>query len=185
MNNIISLFARAGGDDSFESLLAPHIKDLYQRAYHLTGSESDAEDLLQDLLLELYGKQEAMRSAENLGGWLYRCLYHRFVDGHRRAQRRSHVEEQLEEGHELGAAQPDCAETDYLHQQVLRGMGSLTAVQRAVISLHDIKGHSLPELVPILELPLGTLKSHLHRARKRLKNSLELQPFTYEERQYR
>lgn len=177
MNNIISLFSSRDGADTFEARLAPHIKGLYSQAWRYTGNCEEAEDLLQDLLLELYGKQEQMAQADNLPAWLNRCLYHRFVDRHRRRARAPRLEDVSAKHHQEALAHPDSAESDYMHTQVLRGMAKLNPVQRAVASLHDISGYSLPEIADITNVPLGTLKSHLHRARHRLKSLLELQPF--------
>lgn len=183
MNKIISLFSGRDGADTFEGKLAPHVKALYRQAWQYTGNAHDAEDLLQDLLLELYGKQAQMAASENLPAWLNRCLYHRFVDRHRRRLRTPHFEDFVEENHVGQYARPDDAETACLHGEVLRAMDELKPVQRAVVSLHDISGFTLPEIADITDVPLGTLKSHLHRARKRLKSMLELQPSVSSERQ--
>ena len=183
MNNIISLFSRRDGRDSFESRLAPHVKGLYNQAWQYCGNAHDAEDLLQDLLLELYGKQEKMAAAENLPAWLNRCLYHRFIDHHRRQQRTPVLEDIADESHQHNLATPASAESDYLCGQIVAGMTQLSAVQRAVIGLHDISGFTLPEIADITDVPLGTLKSHLHRARKRLKSLLLVQPSMNAERQ--
>ena len=63
-----------------------------------------------------------------------------------------------------------------LHQQLLSALQGLSHNYRAVICLHDMNGYTLPELSQILDKPLGTLKSDLHRAREKLKMSLKLQP---------
>lgn len=183
MNNIISLFSSRDGANTFEASLAPHIRGLYTQARRYTGNTHDAEDLLQDLLLELYGKRAQMASVENLPAWLNRCLYHRFIDRHRRKVRTAPSEGFDENRHQVEVAQPDRAESDCLHAQVLRGMRQLNPVQRAVITLHEIDGYSLPEIADITDVPLGTLKSHLHRSRKRLKKLLDLQPSGDDQRQ--
>lgn len=179
MNNIISLFRR-GGEGSFEGLLAPHMDALYRQAWHYTGSAMEAEDLLQDLLVDLFTRQEKMRGIESLRPWLSRCLYNRFVDQYRKKQRRP---ETLDSDRaDYTAAEAPGPENDYYHQEVLEGLALLNQQQRAVVTLHDIQGHTLPELSAILDLPLGTLKSQLHRARARLKNHLQMQPSTPQQR---
>lgn len=181
MNNIISLFKRhpqglfgTNPEQSFESIMAPHMDSLYRQAYQYTGSAMEAEDLIQDLLVDLLAREHALREIGALRPWLKRCLYHRFVDQYRSRQRRpvqfdSEVQERTAEaGHG--------PEDSYWHQQVVDGLQSLSPEQRAVLSLHDIQGHTLPALSELLDIPLGTLKSQLHRGRKNLKSHLQLQP---------
>jgi len=177
MNNIISFFSGAGRKTPFEALLSPHIKQLYQQACHYTGAVADAEDLLQDLLVELFAKQDKMRSSTNLAAWLNRCLYNRFIDRYRQSKRYSQHEDIDQLSAHLEPYASHHPETECYHQQIRDGLKQLNDVQRAVVSLHDICGFSLPELAEIVDMPLGTLKSHLHRARKQLKNNLQLQPF--------
>jgi RNA polymerase sigma-70 factor (ECF subfamily) len=179
MNNIISLFRR-GGEGSFEALLAPHMDALFRQAWHYTGSEMEAEDLLQDLLVDLFNRQEKLRAIETLRPWLSRCLYNRFVDQYRKRQRRPELLDS--ERADYTAAEDPGPENEYWHSEVLQGLEKLNSRQRAVISLHDIQGHTLPELSEILELPLGTLKSQLHRARAKLKDHLKLEPSAAQQR---
>lgn len=176
MGNIVSLLSRKMGAGSFESVLAPHLNMLYRQAYKYTGNGADAEDLLQDLLVHLYSRQKQLHAADNLAAWLARCLYHRFVDLHRQRKRIPGMEDIDSPVIDNALSQSDSGEAAYFHDQILSAMTQLTSIQRAVLSLHDIDGYTLPELVDILDCPLGTLKSHLHRARKRLKSELELQP---------
>lgn len=182
MNNIISLFSRVNKTQPFEHLLAPHISSLYKQAYQYTGNANDADDLLQDVLLELFNKQEQMSQADNLPAWLNRCLYHRFVDRCRRKNRAPEHEDidALPIRDEQRSNEP---EQFCVNKQIIAGLQSLNPVQRAVVSLHDISGFTLPELASIVDMPLGTLKSHLHRARKQLKKNLQLQPFDAQVRQ--
>lgn len=182
MNNIISLFSRVNKTQPFEHLLAPHISGLYRQAYQYTGNASDADDLLQDVLLELFNKQEQMSQANNLPAWLNRCLYHRFVD-RCRSQNRAPEHEDIDAIHISDEQRSNQPEQFCLNGQIIAALQSLNPVQRAVVSLHDISGFSLPELASIVDMPLGTLKSHLHRARKQLKKNLQLQPFDADVRQ--
>lgn len=179
MNNIISLFRR-GGQGSFEALLAPHMDILYRQAWHYTGSAMEAEDLLQDLLVDLFSRQDKMRGIESLRPWLSRCLYNRFIDQYRKRQRRHETLDP--ERADYTAADAPGPDSEYWHAEVLQGLEQLNPQQRAVVSLHDIQGHTLPELSEILALPLGTLKSQLHRARAKLKDHLNLEPSDSQQR---
>ena len=171
MNNIVSLFSRRRSGDSFEAVLAPHMERLYKPAFQYMGNAGDAEDLLQDFLVELYGRQQQMAEAENLPAWLHRCLYHRFIDGHRKLARRPQQDDIA--GMEIESAGHGPEESHY-HRQVMAALDHLNAVQRTVVTMHDLNGYTLPELSDIMDMPVGTLKSHLHRARKQLKQRLKL-----------
>ena len=182
MSKLISLFRSKGSDYRFEELIAPHIAGLYRQAHQYTGSVDDAEDLLQELLIQLHHQSEKMEAIEQLKPWLMRCLYHRFVDGYRKKLRQPPTSDiDAWDSHEL-PVDPARAESLRIQQEINRALHTLSPAQRAVVCLHDIEGYSLPELVETLGQPLGTLKSNLHRARRKLKNQLEVQPSADAER---
>jgi len=185
MNKLISLFQRRSADD-FEQLISPHIERLYRLAYRFCGEVQAAEDLLQDLLVKLYPQRQELGRVEQLSPWLARSLYNHFIDSHRREQR-TPFHDAVDDGilvtmptntfnpeHEL--------ERSDLQQQLQVALSQLGPEQRALVSLHDIEGYTLQELETMLDTPLGTLKSRLHRSRKQLRDSLQMEPFSPEER---
>ncbi len=177
MNQVISFFKRQNNEISFEELLAPHMDRLFKQAFQYTGNTQDAEDLLQELLVELYQKQGKLRSVTSLRAWLMRCLYNRFVDNYRKKQQTPGFDNIDDEHTANKLSIYDSPENSYWHKQVLEGLLLLSKEQRMVISLHDIEGHTLTELSDIMDIPLGTLKSHLHRGRRILQKKFKLQPF--------
>ncbi len=150
--------------------MSPHLSTLYKQAYQYVGNASDAEDLLQDLLVHLYSQQGSLTQVDNLPAWLNRCLYHRFIDKHRKLKRAPEFQE-YEENTLIGSN--TAGESSYYHRQILQCMSHLSRDQRAVVSMHDIEGYTLPELSNMMDIPVGTLKSHLHRGRRKLKTLLE------------
>ncbi len=180
MAKITSLF-RHDASDEFERLLAPHIERLFRLAYRYCGEVQHAEDLVQDLLLKLYPKRKELRQIESLSPWLSRSLYNHFIDTTRRGQRSPLYGAAPEEAlHTLPSSdsQPDQEiERSDLQQQLERAMTRLSPEQRALISLHDIEGYTLQELQGMLDTPIGTLKSRLHRGRLQLRSSLQVEPF--------
>lgn len=178
MSTVISFFKRQRkGADNFQELVAPHMELLYGQAYKYTGSTHAAEDLVQDLLVELYQKREKLKDVTSLKAWLMRCLYNRFVDGYRKKKSQPCFDELDHEHTAAPFHAKEAPDTNYFHQQLLAGLELLSADQRMVISLHDIEGYTLVELGNIMNIPVGTLKSHLHRGRKTLQQKLNLQPF--------
>lgn len=178
MARIFSLFKRAKGNDAFETLLAPHMEGLYRLAYRFTGDRGDAEDLVQELLTHLYPRRAELTQIRDLKPWLSRALYHRFVDTWRR---RAHDPLRGAGDDDVLAAladpHADLQRDPLLQARLNAALAALNADQRALVALHDIEGYTLEELETLLETPLGTLKSRLHRARRVLRVSLGMEPF--------
>ena len=171
---IFSIF-KSTPEKRFSDLIRPHLKRLYHQAYRLTNNQDDAEDLVQDLLLRLYEKKIDLKSIEKPANWLLRSLYHQFIDNYRKKSRLP-IDDRESKSDELIESIQGTQEAPHLiHEQEISGQKLQEAIQQlnpdqqALISLHDIEGYSLPELSDILELPLGTLKSRLHRARYTLR----------------
>jgi len=171
---MITLF-KSTPEKRFSALIRPHLQRLYHQAYRLTNNQDDAEDLVQDLLLRLYEKNSDLEGIEKLANWLLRSLYHQFVDNYRKKSRlpidsKEDKSEEIIDSIEGSQKSPQMLhEQQYTGKNLQDAIQQLNADQQAIISLHDIEGYSLPELSQILELPLGTLKSRLHRARKTLR----------------
>ena len=184
MNKILSFFQVKGKEQSFEAMIAPHMNVLFKVAYQYTCNQHDAEDLLQDLLVYLFSKQDEMAEIEKLKPWLMRCLYNRFVDVYRKNKRQPQIEDIDDEKIQPLFRHTDNHQKHDQQQEIFNAMATLTNDQRTVVTLHDINGYTLPELSKIMDTPLGTLKSNLHRARATLKKHILLQPSELNVRQY-
>lgn len=161
----------------FEVLVRPHLERLYRLAYRFTGTRADAEDLVQELCVRLFPKLESLERVDQPGPWLARALHNLFVDQLRR-QARSPLEPVAEvpdvEAEAPGPERLAMAEMD--GERIEAAMAQLPPEQRAVIAWHDLEGYTLEELAESREVPLGTLKSRLHRARASLREKLR-EPF--------
>jgi len=161
----------------YENLLRPHLDRLYRLAFRFTGSRADAEDLVQELCVRLYPKLPQLERLDQPGPWLARALHNLYVD-QRRREARSPLEA-VEELPETGSGEPgpeQLAAAAVAAEQIQATLARLPAEQRAVIAWHDIEGYTLDELAESGNLPLGTLKSRLHRARAALRELL-MEPF--------
>lgn len=178
MARIFSLFRNAKGANAFETLLSPHLERLYRLAYRFTGDRNDAEDLVQDLLTHLYPRRAELVQVRDLAPWLARALYHRFVDTWRH-RNNDPLQGAADEDVLAALADPrgDAHGDTLLQARLSAALAQLNADQRAVIALHDIEGYTLDEIETLLETPLGTLKSRLHRARRQLRELLGMEPF--------
>ncbi len=176
---------------NFEDLLRPQVDYLYRLAWRFTGSVADAEDLVQDVLIKLYPRTRELLDIERLRPWLARVLYHQYVDSVRRHARSPVVElvsdnesddNPLDALPEVKDGPEEHAERSGQRERILRALDRLNPEQRALIAMHDVEGYTLDELETILETPLGTLKSRLHRARQRMRALLPMEPFSSGER---
>jgi RNA polymerase sigma factor (sigma-70 family) len=167
----------------FDELMRPHLDHLYRLAYRSTRSVTDAEDLIQDLLIKLYPRADELRCIEKLQPWLARVLYRMFIDNIRR-QSRSPIElaSELNDPHvnEIdfeyidsynGNPEDRTSRNKELHL-LAKKIDQLSEEHRIVIMLHEVEGYTLDEMHGILDCPVGTLKSRLHRARIRLRTLL-------------
>jgi len=180
MGMISNLLSKTGDTHKqFEVLVRPHLKKLYNLAYRFTGNRDDAEDLVQDLLIKLYPRLEEMQSIEKLSPWLSRILYRQFIDHIRRNKRSPLVymenEEAVYETHESREAEPSTVVNSELTLEYLNNaLNELSEDQRLLIVLHDVEGYSLQEINEMTDMPVGTIKSRLSRARKKLREIVHI-----------
>lgn len=171
--SIVNLFrTRSRPADRFEQLISPHIDALYRFAYRLTQNSDDAEEVIQLLLTRMYPRIDVLEGIESLKPWLLRSLYNLYVDQYRSRQRQQAVisPEEIPETARSDQHTPhESADLSLLQAIVMQAIMQLNEDQRAVILLHDAEGYTLDEVADILQTPLGTLKSRLHRGRNRVK----------------
>lgn len=180
-------YARHGHSSNyeFEDLLRPHIQPLYRLAVRWCGNTVDAEDLLQAMLCKLYPMLSQIKAVEELRPWLVRVLYRQFVDGirHKNRQPLNLSDIALSENDDYHqttpvaagtpAAPPDLAfEAGVLTRHLLAALNKMPASRRALIIMHDVESYSLEEISAAMDIPVGTVKSRLHRARGRLRELL-------------
>jgi len=174
---------RSDSNASFEALIRPELQRLYRLAYRLSGTVGDAEDLVQTVLIKAYERRRELSSIDGLGAWLARVMYNAFVDDIRRHRRHRFAVVPLEDA----VRQPDDAaalaspalqpsqaqERDTLRITLRNALAELSIEHRTVVLMHDSEGYTLEEIQRITGIPIGTLKSRLHRARARLRALLD------------
>jgi RNA polymerase sigma-70 factor (ECF subfamily) len=164
---------------AFEKLVQPHFDRLWRLAYRLTGRKAEAEDLFQELLIKAYGKLDDLVSIDEPGSWLSRIMYNLFIDEQRRFARRRM--QTVEEGYLPGDGLEGFAGTDdpvrdnqrlEKLKQLDLALAQLSNEHRVIVLLHDAEGYKLREIQELMDIPVGTVKSRLHRARARLREIL-------------
>ena len=171
----------------FDSLLREHVPALYRAAYRWTGAVDRAEDLVQELLVRLFPKLDELRRLDKIRPWALRVMYRIFVDQVRRDRsspvqfgadaREDSGEEEGQEFIDPQEGPAELLEQQLTQERVVAAWESLGEEHRVVLSMHDIEDYSLPELSEIMGVPIGTLKSRLHRARAKLRELLATERF--------
>ena len=163
---------------TFETLVRPHFERLYRLAWRLTGQKAEAEDLFQELLIKAYGKLDDLVAIEEPGSWLSRVMYNLFIDERRRfARGLSTVGDDDLPGDGI-AGLPGTDDPAWDHErlqrleQLDRALHKLSDEHRIIVLLHDTEGYKLSEIQELIGVPVGTVKSRLHRARLRLRELL-------------
>jgi RNA polymerase sigma-70 factor (ECF subfamily) len=169
----------APNDIAFEKLVRPHFDRLYRLAWRLTSQKAEAEDLFQELLIKAYGKLDDLVRIDEPGSWLCRMMYNLFIDERRRfSRRRMHTVEEGELGGDGLAGLPGAQNPVLDHERRERllkldaALGQLSDEHRVVVLLHDTEGYKITEIQELTGIPVGTIKSRLHRARARLREVL-------------
>ncbi len=165
-------------NEAFAELVRPHLSKLYRLAYRLTGSQHDAEDLVQDVLVKVYARQDELTSIRELSPWLGRVVYNQFIDDKRRYGRTplklvgsdADVEDLAATANGSPANAASRAE---VQGRIIEALKKIAEEQRVVLVLHDVEGYKFKEIHELTGVPMGTLKSRLSRARARLRVLLE------------
>ncbi len=165
----------------FDQAFLPHIQTLYNFAFHLTLNEDDAKDLLQDTYLKAYRFINSYEDGTNARAWLFRILKNNFINVYRKKSKQpkrvdySDIENYYNAGDAAQLTGNLSAEiiNKLVGDEVSIALNSLGFDYKMVIMLCDVEGFSYEEIAKILEIPIGTVRSRLHRARHLLKEKLK------------
>src|SRR4249920_1341946 len=169
--------------ERFERDVLPLLPNLYAAALRMTRNPTDAEDLVQDTYLRAFRGFSGFKEGTNLKAWLYRILTNSFINTYRKKQRQPQTVEgpdDLDEWYlfdKLGARHVESsAETEVLDKipdEAVKGaLESLPENFRLPVLLADVEGFSYKEIAEIMDTPIGTVMSRLHRGRKALQKAL-------------
>jgi RNA polymerase sigma-70 factor (ECF subfamily) len=169
--------------ERFERDVLPLLPSLYGAALRMTRNPSDAEDLVQETYLRAFRGFAGFQEGTNLKAWLYRILTNSFINTYRKKQREPQIVEGPEDLEDwflfdrLGARNVEgSAEEQVLDRlpdtAVKEAVESLPENFRIPVLLADVEGFSYKEIAEIMETPIGTVMSRLHRGRKALEKAL-------------
>lgn len=167
--------------DIFDNEFMPHINAMYNFAYRLTLDRDDAKDLLQDTYLKAFRFITSFQQGTNAKAWLFRILKNSFINDYRKKTKEPNKVDYQEVESYYNSEDVDRQITPDLRVEALKDMigdeisnalNSLDVDFRTVIILCDLEGFKYEEMAKILDIPIGTVRSRLHRARNLLKEKL-------------
>jgi len=163
----------------FEEEFMPQIDALYTFAYHLTYNEEDANDLVQETYMKAYRFIDKYKEGTNAKAWLFKILKNAFINQYRRKSKQpTKVDYEDIAGYQEGDDDTSYADLreemfqSMMGDEVTNAINALPVDFRVVILLCDIEGFTYEEISKILDIPIGTVRSRLHRARNMLKDKL-------------
>lgn len=155
----------------------PHADALYNFAYHLTYKEDDAADLVQDTFMKSIKFVESYHLGTNARAWLFRILKNSFINEYRKKSKRPYQVD-IDDAttyYNQESTQVDMRKEIFdgiLADELVTALDSLPVDFRTVVILCDVEGFTYEEMSKILDIPIGTVRSRLHRARHMLKDKL-------------
>jgi len=171
-----------GDNEAFNELIRRFEKQVYNLAYRLTGNHDDAEDVASEAFVRAYNAIRRFRGASALSTWLYRIVTNVYLDERKRraARPQSSLEEYLDvpdgqvkrQIEDSSPGPEEMAEQAERHSILQTAIDSLPDFQKTMIVLYHVQELPYEEIAQILNMPVGTVKSRLNRARRALRDKL-------------
>lgn len=162
----------------------PLLDQLYGGALRMTRNPQDAEDLVQETYLKAYNAFDSFTPGTNLKAWLYRIMTNTYINSYRKKQRRpletsaeDVTDSQLYTTSSHDSTGLESAEVEALklmpNSRISEALNSLNEDYRMVVYYADVEGLAYKEIAEVMDIPLGTVMSRLHRGRKQLREMLK------------
>jgi RNA polymerase sigma-70 factor (ECF subfamily) len=179
---LVSGFVATGSRGAFSELYVRYRDKVFNTAYRIVGDYDAARDVAHDVFLKVYVEAAGFRFQSSFSSWIYRIAVNRSLDEARRARRRRSqtsleaLGPQIETGRP--ADRPDAQAIEHERQQrLLETLEDLSPKLRTVITLRYFEGLSYRHIAEIIARPVGTVKSRLRRAHRKLGRLLERRGF--------
>lgn len=165
----------------FNEEILPHLDAIYNFALKLTSNENDAEDLVQDTFVKAYRFFSSYEKGTNAKGWLFRIMKNSYINNYRKASKKPSMSDynEIEPFYEsIRSEQSNTTDLEsnmygsMMDDQMTNALTRLPEDFRTVVLLCDVEGFSYEEISNMLDVPIGTIRSRLHRGRGLLKAEL-------------
>ena len=165
----------------FEREALPHMDLLYNYALRMTGNPADADDLVQETYLKAFRFWDKYEKGTNIRAWLFRIMKNSYINVYRKESREPDTVDYDEIKNFYNTIKDDSTDKNDLEEQLfgnlltdetVKALETLPADFRTVVILCDIEGLTYEEIADFVEIPIGTVRSRLHRGRKILRGKL-------------
>lgn len=165
----------------FQEEMIPHLDAIYNFALRLTTDANDAEDLVQDTIVKAYRFFNSYEKGTNAKAWLFRILKNSYINNYRKKSKQPHQVDYDEVSQFYETIRSEQSETtdledlmyrEMLDDDVTRALTELPEDFRTVVMLCDMEGFTYEEIANMLDVPIGTIRSRLHRGRNLLRAQL-------------
>lgn len=165
----------------FDDEIIPHMDALYNFALRLTTDPNDAEDLVQDTIVKAYRFFSSYEKGTNAKAWMFRILKNSFINNYRKTSKKPSQVDYDEVSSYYESIRAESTDTSDLENLMFRelmddditiALGRLPEDFRTVVMLCDVEGYTYEEIANMLDVPIGTIRSRLHRGRNLLKTEL-------------
>ena len=176
--NLVRSF-RAGQKDAFDHLVELYQNKIYTLALNYVKQTEEARDLTQDIFVTVFRALPTLKDDSKFSPWLYQIAVNHCRNRYKKLQRRgffsSYSLDDPESPLQVESADKpdDLVERKDIMKVILDTMDTMTETEKEILSLRDIQDLAYDEISNILDIPLGTVKSKLNRARNSLKNKLK------------
>ncbi len=175
--NLVLAAVRAGHTKRFEELVIAYQNRLFSAMLAVLGNRQDAEDVTQEAFTKAFLRLDAFQSRSSFFTWLHRIAFNLAIDLRRRdARARSAgrvsaevANDELRSAELSPAARSEQSETQ---RKIYEALAMIDPERRSVIALRDLQGMDYAEIAEVLEIPIGTVRSRLHRARTEMRDLL-------------
>ena len=165
---------RAGDDTAFGELVDRHKNLVYGLVYRMVSDRSHVEDLAQDVFLKVHRGLPYFRGEARLSTWIYRIVQNVCAGARSRRGPDVSLDEEDRSGRRVDPGAADGAFGDLeLRDRLEKAIAQLPEPQRLLIAAHYLDGVQYEALAEAMDIPLGTVKTHLYRAKKRLRELLD------------
>lgn len=179
-DNILVQRIRDGNVQAFRGIVKRHEKNIFYLGLRFFHNQEDAEDFTQDVFLRAFEKLYLFKGNVPLRGWLYKIAFNMAVNGYHLDKRRYLLLKETGDIHSndrIPEDRGDSIETKLIKKECIKEIQNiltqLPEVYTIVIKMHYYDGLKLKEIGEIMDIPLNTVKSHIHRAKKYIKKNLK------------